>query len=112
MVEIAKCRLCGSEAKRDSFYWRCSNDYCAIHGPSDDHVGTKWNALMSPAPESEPAAGTVRVRIGYFYETSEGPDDSVLEEQITPGMTPDLGVVADIPRQHPTEIPGTVESGE
>ena len=72
MVEIAKCRMCGGnprakivrkEAVRPH-YLNCTNLDCGVDGPTrptEAEAIAAWNALMSTT--SEPAAGTVRVRI-------------------------------------------------
>ena len=119
MVEIAKCRLCGSEPKRIVHYWICSNTACCVCGPADDHVGTKWNALMSPAPE--PAAGTVRVRLPVWVDENGTVDGSFraksddFEDWNDRGLSKKcvrVFITADIPLLQPVEIPGAVENGE
>lgn len=61
MVEIAKCKLCGSDAERYRDYLQCANEDCAVCGPSNDPDGTGWNRLQAKAPE--PAPGAVRVPV-------------------------------------------------
>lgn len=121
MVEIAKCRICGSAADKAEGYWFCSNPDCRVYGPSWDTDGTKWNALMAPA-SPEPAAGTVRVRIPVYlhgqgrlslamqYRPSKGWEDVVVAKSFV-SLQPVAYITADIPLPQPVEIPGTVESG-
>ncbi len=123
MVEVAKCK-CGGDAKlHGTIHKRFIS--CAFHtdcwvGPARDTEAeaiAAWNALMAPTPAPDPAAGTVRVRMpvgvdenGYvcgdfcvsFTDASDNYDPGDNEMPYV--------VVATFPRQHPTEITGTVEN--
>ncbi len=72
-----------------------------------------WNALMAATPAAEPAAGTVRVRIGYWYELPQQQEDVALARYMPKFARPDLWITADLPlRTQPLEIPGTVEASD
>ena len=124
MVEIAKCRMCGGnprakivrkEAVRPH-YLNCTNLDCGVDGPmrpTEAEAIRAWNALMSPAPE--PAAGTRRVPVQVVVD-AQG-DLCALANDGTLWLRGSDGkkfvwtqLLPHLPQ--PTEIRGTVESGE
>lgn len=115
MSEIAKCRMCGAEAKCVyGKYWACSDNNCACYGPYNDPDGAKWNALMRRTP-TEPRAGTVRVPKSMCHMD----DDELIvlanDGTLWRGYWSERKFVwhADIPPlPQPTEIPGAVEVGD
>ena len=83
---------------------------CAVFGPTDDCDGTGWNALMSPTPAPEPAAGTVRVPVSVSISTD---DTTVIANDGTMWWLNCENEWRQLPPlPQPVEIPGTVESEE
>ena len=69
MVEIAKCRMCGSRAFRVIDSWECGNVECQASGPNNDYDGAKWNILMStPAPASKLSKGFNQAALAEMIE--------------------------------------------
>ena len=119
MVEIARCK-CGADGRLSTgeMYASvdCSRKLC-WRGPirrTGAEAIAAWNALMSPAAP-EPAAGTVRVPVQVVVD-AQG-DLCALANDGTLWLRGSDGkkfvwtqLLPHLPQ--PTEIPGTVESGE
>ena len=117
MVEIAKCK-CGefphlAQSGKTTIAYECVR--CGLRAPWAFTVGDairEWGSLVQPpAPAPEPAAGAVRVRIGYWRGTPHNLEAASLERQVEV-FDPDFVITADIPLPQPVEIPGAVESEE